>query len=138
MLGVYYNKIKRQTALFWQAAVLKGSVWLYLLWPLSVIFALVVRLRKACYKLSIFQSNSVNVPVWVVGNLSVGGGGKTPLVRAITKLAAAEKHSVGILLRGYGAKAFDFPHEVTGNDTAISVGDEALLHFNFLKSQFFH
>lgn len=96
----------------------------WLLWPFSLFFQAISYLRRQF--LLLFQY-SFPVPVIVVGNLSVGGVGKTPLVIALA-LACQEKGiRVGIVSRGYGASLSRFPHSVALSDTAANVGDEPLL-----------
>jgi tetraacyldisaccharide 4'-kinase len=67
------------------------------------------------------------VPVIVVGNLTVGGVGKTPLVMALTAHFKSRNLKVGIVSRGYRSKLRQFPYEVNINDSADLVGDEPLL-----------
>ncbi|WP_028387981.1 tetraacyldisaccharide 4'-kinase [Legionella fairfieldensis] len=97
----------------------------WVLWPLSLIYAFVVRLRRR-YLLR-FRQQKIAVPLIVVGNLTVGGVGKTPLVIALAKKMRDKGLYVGIVSRGYGAGIKRFPHEVSLNDSAALVGDEPLL-----------
>lgn len=98
-----------------------------LLLPFAWCFSLLVRLRRFCYRWQIFSSTSASVPVIVVGNLTVGGNGKTPFVLALVAALKQQGHRPGIVLRGYGAKSKEFPRLVSKSDSAIEVGDEALL-----------
>jgi tetraacyldisaccharide 4'-kinase len=93
--------------------------------PISMIYALVVRLRRVF--LTRFACWYAPIPVVVVGNITLGGVGKTPLVAAIAKHYTQLGWKVGIVSRGYGAKRCHFPHEVTLSDTSDQVGDEPLL-----------
>lgn len=97
----------------------------WLLYPLSCIFMLMVALRR--WYLSRFKQQAFNVPVIVVGNLTVGGVGKTPLVIALAQACRARGLRVGIVSRGFGAACRVFPHEVILTDEASFVGDEPLL-----------
>lgn len=97
----------------------------WVLYPFSLLYCAVVALRRA-YFVYIKQEH-VSVPVIVVGNLTVGGVGKTPLVIAIAQHFTARGLRVGLVSRGYGAKIKNFPHEVRLDDTAVDVGDEPLL-----------
>ena len=94
----------------------------WLLWPLSCIFRMITALRK-CF----IRPRYFNVPIIVVGNLSVGGVGKTPLVILIAKALQERGLKVGIVSRGYGASVKEFPHEVHSHEEASFVGDEPLL-----------
>ncbi len=68
------------------------------------------------------------VPVVVVGNLTVGGTGKTPIALWLGRQLQLRGHRVGIVMRGYGARHSGAPRVVTAADDAAEVGDEALLH----------
>lgn len=98
----------------------------WLFWPLSLSYRCVAYVRRVYYQL--FARQSAKAPVIVVGNLSVGGVGKTPLVIALAKKLSGQGLQVGIVSRGYGASILKFPHLVkVGQDTAEAVGDEPLL-----------
>lgn len=97
----------------------------WLLLPFSLAYRLIVALRRRY--LQRFRQQQFPVPVIVVGNLTVGGVGKTPLVIALAKQLKARGMSVGIVSRGYGAEIKQFPHEVNLDDKAALVGDEPLL-----------
>lgn len=97
----------------------------FILWPFSVVYSVFVGLygrflRRFCVVLS-------PVPVIVIGNLTVGGVGKTPLVMALVAKLTEKGLRVGIVSRGYRAKVRSFPYEVSVHDTALKVGDEPLL-----------
>jgi tetraacyldisaccharide 4'-kinase len=97
-----------------------------LLLPLALVFALAVRLRRACYRLGVLASEPVGVPVVVVGNITVGGTGKTPLVLALARALRERGRRPGIVSRGYGG-ADDAPRAVRPGDDPNAVGDEPLL-----------
>lgn len=97
----------------------------WVLYPVSLVYSMVVALRRAY--LIYFKQEHASVPLIVVGNLTVGGVGKTPLVIAIAKHFTKQGMRVGIVSRGYGAKIKNFPHEVCLDNTARDVGDEPLL-----------
>jgi len=106
-----------------------GPVWLGLpLLPLSAVFWLLVSLRRGLYRLGILRRHRVPVPVVVVGNLTVGGTGKTPITGWLGRQLQLRGHRVGIVLRGYGARHSGAPRVVTATDDPAEVGDEALLH----------
>jgi tetraacyldisaccharide 4'-kinase len=106
-----------------------GPAWLGLpLWPLSLVFRLLVTLRRGLFRLGILRSYRVPVPVVVVGNLTVGGTGKTPITAWLGRQLKLRGHPVGIVLRGYGAGHSGAPRVVTATDDPAEVGDEALLH----------
>ena len=99
----------------------------YLLLPLSFIYRSIIFIRRKLYRLSIFKSHRLPVPVIIVGNITVGGTGKTPLVIALTE--ALKKHGFhpGIISRGYRGKSQSWPQSVTPNSDPYLVGDEAVL-----------
>jgi tetraacyldisaccharide 4'-kinase len=72
----------------------------WLLWPLSLAFGFLVLLRKLLYRLRILKSSHPGIPVVVVGNLTAGGSGKTPLVLWIAELLKARGWSPAIVSRG--------------------------------------
>ena len=85
----------------WQVS----SPWQAILRPLSWLFALMTMLRRALYRSGIWPSTRVGVPVIVVGNITVGGTGKTPLVLALVQSLARAGWRCGIVSRGYSRKA---------------------------------
>ena len=107
---------------FWRARGWQG----WLLWPLSVLFGLVVRLRRRWQQSG---AQSLPVPVVVVGNVTVGGNGKTPVVMALVRALQACGWQVGIVSGGYGgaARKAGAVCEVTAASDAAWVGDEPLL-----------
>ena len=98
----------------------------WLLWPLSLGFSVAVAVRRVLYKLRILGSRHPGIPVVVVGNLSVGGSGKTPLVLHIAGILRDHGWKPGIVSRGYGGKA-DAPREATIASDPAEVGDESML-----------
>ncbi|WP_392553229.1 tetraacyldisaccharide 4'-kinase [Orbus wheelerorum] len=99
----------------------------WLLIPFSIIYGIVVFIRKAMYKLRIFKSWKAPVPVIIVGNLSVGGNGKTPVVVYLVEQLLARGYRVGVVSRGYGGKSSSYPVVVTNDTPAHIVGDEPVL-----------
>jgi tetraacyldisaccharide 4'-kinase len=98
-----------------------------LLIPLAWLFCLVVILRRFFYRANIFKAEKLPVPVIVIGNITVGGTGKTPLVVAITEHLKSQGFNPGIVSRGYGGKATSWPQAVNENSDPAQVGDEAVL-----------
>jgi tetraacyldisaccharide 4'-kinase len=103
------------------------SPWLLLLTPLSLIYRLVVSLRRSAYKFGIFRSTRVTLPVIVVGNITVGGTGKTPLVAWLADYLRGKGYKPGIISRGYGGAASNWPQQVRPDSDPAVVGDEAVL-----------
>lgn len=105
----------------------KQAKWLYLLAPLSALFWCLSTIRRVLYNINLKASHKLDVPVIVVGNISVGGNGKTPTVLAIVEHLIAQGYQPGILSRGYGGACKRFPYRVKTDDVAQYVGDEPLL-----------
>lgn len=103
------------------------SVITWLLSPLSLLFWLISQIRKRLYSLNILQSYRSPVPVLVVGNISVGGNGKTPVVVWLVEQLQQRGVKVGVISRGYGGKVKTFPQLVTLESSAEMVGDEPVL-----------
>jgi tetraacyldisaccharide 4'-kinase len=101
------------------------------LWPLSWIMGGLVALKQALYRWGIFTYDRLPVPVIVVGNVMVGGVGKTPIVMALVEHLTRQGLRVGVVSRGYGRDAQDRQNhpirEVTSQSLAHQVGDEPLL-----------
>src|SRR4051812_21028694 len=103
--------------------------WLFvLLAPLSCVFFMVIALRRSLYATGILRIKKLSVPIIVVGNVTVGGTGKTPFVIWLAMLLRKQGRKVGIVLRGYGGKSNQWPQEVHAQTSARQVGDEAVLH----------
>lgn len=97
-----------------------------LLFPLSLLFGALAALRRMAYRTGLFSSQALPVPVIVVGNITVGGTGKTPFTLWLAqRLLEAGRHP-GIISRGYGSR-HHLPRPVGPDDLADEVGDEPLL-----------
>ena len=96
----------------------------YLLFPFSLLYALIVLVRNWAYDQGLLKSQSFPFPVVVIGNLSVGGTGKSPMTEYILRLMQGQQR-IAMLSRGYGRKTKGF-REVKLNDKPTYVGDEPL------------
>lgn len=94
--------------------------------PLALLFFLLAGLRRFAYRRGWRRSFALPVPVVVVGNLTVGGSGKTPLVLWLARALAARGWKPGIVSRGYGG-GHGVPVPVGDTTSADQVGDEPLL-----------
>jgi tetraacyldisaccharide 4'-kinase len=102
--------------------------WLSLaLLPLSWLFRAVSSLRAAAYRAGVLPSVRLPRPVIIVGNITVGGTGKTPLTIWIATQLHARGLRVGIILRGYGGQSAQWPRDVVPETPWQEVGDEAVL-----------
>ena len=97
----------------------------WLLLPCALVYQAITIMRR--HYLQRYRQKHVSVPVSIVGNLTVGGVGKTPLVIALACQFKAQGLRVGIVSRGFGAQVCMFPHEVKFDENASLVGDEPLL-----------
>lgn len=94
--------------------------------PLAVVYAGAVAARRSLYRLGLLRTSRVRAPVVVVGNLTAGGSGKTPLAIAIAEALASRGWRPGYVSRGYGRRG-DAPRLVAPDDDPDEVGDEPLL-----------
>jgi len=99
----------------------------FVLRPLTWLFVAIVTLRRLAYRLRIFRTTKLPVPVIVIGNLTVGGTGKTPLVIWIANYLKQAGYKPGIISRGYGGLAKRWPQQVRPDADPIIVGDEAVV-----------
>ena len=101
--------------------------WLYLLFPLSLLYFLIIKTRRYAYHHGLFKSYRAPVPVMIIGNITVGGSGKTPLIIELVNFLQKACHlKVGVISRGYGGQGA-FPCLVTKQSGADVVGDEPVL-----------
>jgi tetraacyldisaccharide 4'-kinase len=105
----------------------QGRSWAaYMLLPLSGLYGLLLLIRRALYAFGLFQQTRLPVPVIVVGNIFVGGTGKTPLVIWLVEQLRARGWHPGVISRGYGAQ-HDQVTEVNVDSDYQVAGDEPLL-----------
>lgn len=101
--------------------------WQALLTPFSLLFRLLVTARTLGYRQGWLASDTVSVPVVVVGNITVGGSGKSPFVIWLVELLLAQGYRPGIISRGYGGKASYWPQQVRADSDPQVVGDEPIM-----------
>ncbi len=102
------------------------SLWHVLLLPLACVYLGLAHFRKLLFKLHVFKSYALPVPVIVVGNISVGGTGKTPAVIYLAHQLRLAGYYPGIISRGYG-RSSSLVQAVSLSSTPEQVGDEPLL-----------
>lgn len=95
-----------------------------LLFPFAILYALVTSIRNWCFNVGIFKSTSFHIPVIAVGNLSVGGTGKSPQIEYLIRLLK-DNYKVAVLSRGYKRKTNGFIQLNTSHNVE-DVGDEPL------------
>ncbi|MDO2448246.1 MULTISPECIES: tetraacyldisaccharide 4'-kinase [Enterobacter] len=106
----------------------ENPLWLLLL-PLSWLYGLVSGIIRLLYRLGLKRAWRAPVPVVVVGNLTAGGNGKTPVVIWLVEQLQKRGIRPGVVSRGYGGKAARYPLLLTGETTTAEAGDEPVLIF---------
>ncbi len=101
--------------------------WQRLLFPLQAPYALALGLKNTAYAQGWLKARELSWPVVSVGNLSVGGAGKTPIVIALAELLLAHGFSVDVLSRGYGRRSPESVEPVSQDGDAARFGDEPVL-----------
>ena len=87
----------------------------FFLLPLSWLFLLSIVIRKNLYRIGLFKTHHFSVPVIVVGNMTVGGTGKTPMVIWLAQYLQMQGLHPGIVTRGVGGKRHNIPYDVKQN-----------------------
>lgn len=111
----------------WYATTGQQPVWIYLLWPLMALFGLLSLIRRLLFRVKLLKQYNSALPVLVVGNISVGGNGKTPVVLALLHYFEQRGIACAVLSRGYGGTQREFPYMLESGDAASRVGDEPAL-----------
>ena len=99
----------------------------FLLLPLSWLFCLVAGVRRLAYRIGLLRSTRLPLPVIVVGNITVGGSWKPPLVIWLARYLKEQGLHPGIISRGYGGNARKWPQQVLPGSDPTTVGDEAVM-----------
>ena len=117
------QKISNQLDHIWY----NKSGWAVVFRPLSWLYLVVTVIRRFAYRIGIFKSHTLPIPVIIVGNITVGGTGKTPLVIWLANYLKSAGFKPGIISRGYGGAARRWPQQVRPDSDPVIVGDEALV-----------
>jgi tetraacyldisaccharide 4'-kinase len=99
----------------------------FLLLPISYLYKLCFQFHKLCYRIGIKKQFVSSLPVIVIGNITLGGTGKTPLTIALVRFLIEQGYQPGIISRGYKGKAKAYPEWVTPASDPYLVGDEPVL-----------
>jgi tetraacyldisaccharide 4'-kinase len=110
-----------------QNAWYEDRLWVWLLLPLSLLFFCISSVRRVLFRLGVLRADKPEAFVIIVGNITVGGNGKTPTVIAIAEYLNQQGHRCGVLSRGYGGSQTSFPFLVQSDSKASLVGDEPKL-----------
>lgn len=116
-------KISRWLHIQWQ----KRGIWAWATLPLGTLTSLLARMRRTAYHRGWLKQTKVKVPVIVVGNIYVGGSGKSPLVLYLARFLKNQGFKVGIICSGYRGNATKWPQNVTRHSDPNMVGDEAVM-----------
>lgn len=100
---------------------------LFLLIPFTALFSILALMRRWLYRVGLFEVPAISVPVIIVGNITVGGTGKTPFVMWLAHFLQEQGYRPGIVSRGVGGVKQRQPRQVNVHDQPEQVGDEALL-----------
>ena len=100
---------------------------MWVLWPLSRLIKSLVTRRRNKFLLNSELSWKPDIPVVVVGNIIVGGSGKTPFVIWLSKVLEEQGYSPGIVSRGYGGKSNQYPLIINDDSRVEDSGDEPLI-----------
>jgi tetraacyldisaccharide 4'-kinase len=103
------------------------NIFTFFLLPLSWLFCVIVWCRRFLYQCGLKKVTHFPVPIIVVGNITIGGTGKTPLVIWLAQALMEKGYCPGIVSRGYGVKKIVSPRLVEANSDVETVGDEAVL-----------
>ena len=105
----------------------QDAFWNLWLLPLTAVFLLFSHIRRVWLTVITRARKNNDIPVVVIGNINVGGTGKTPLTCRLVQLLNAQSIKVGIISRGYGSNAPHYPYALAKGEPAAIVGDEPKL-----------
>ena len=103
-----------------------------LFWKLSIQFSLVTSIRNFIYNIGVIKSHQFNLPIISVGNLVLGGSGKTPTIEYLIRLLS-KNYKIAVLSRGYGRKSKGFIIADSNSDTNL-IGDEPMQYYRKFKN----
>lgn len=110
----------------------RPATWAWLLFPLALLFKIISLCRRGLYQKGVFKSYKSQLPVIIVGNISVGGNGKTPFAVWLCEMLINAGYKPGVISRGYGGKSSHYPLLVGENVTGREAGDEPVLIYKRL------
>ena len=104
----------------------------FLFWKLSIQFSLVTSIRNFIYNIGVIKSHQFNLPIISVGNLVLGGSGKTPTIEYLIRLLS-KNYKIAVLSRGYGRKSNGFIIADSNSDANL-IGDEPMQYYRKFKN----
>ena len=108
----------------------RQAAWLWLLLPVSWLYGFITMIRRQAYKIGLLSSYRAPIPVMVIGNITIGGSGKTPLIIELVTHLQKQGLKVGVISRGYGGDSSQMPALVHADSLPSIVGDEPSLIVN--------
>ena len=111
----------------------KIKFFFYLFYPIEILYLIIIYLRKILYKYKILKTYKFNLPIIVVGNLTVGGTGKTPMVEYLANYLQSQGLTVAIVMRGYRSKYTHNNVVVNKHSSPEIYGDEPVMLANKLN-----
>ena len=111
---------------FLESAWYRKAGWLILLWPVAMLYRVLASFRRKSQEAG-RRPPGDKMPIVVIGNISVGGTGKTPLIIGLATHLIGQGFKPGIISRGYGGKSDTYPLAVTADSSVAQCGDEAIL-----------
>ncbi len=122
-MGINKTLLEEKITAAWQRRGLLACV----LWPLSQCYRAITAIRRYAYRQGWLASTRLPVPIIVVGNIFIGGTGKTPFAIWLVQALRQAGYVPGVISRGYGAENSETNREVLADSSAAEVGDEPLL-----------
>jgi len=119
------NNLERISVL--ERAWIEESPWLWILWPLSLLTSFISKYRRNKFLKSRDKLDGYGVPLIVVGNITVGGTGKTPMVITLVNYLKGLGFKPGVISRGYGGKSKNYPLKLESKTSARIAGDEPII-----------
>lgn len=120
--------IKNLLINYWYSEKLNFFCWIF--YPIELIYICIVLLRKKLYKYKFFRTYKFNIPIIIIGNLTVGGTGKTPVVMYVANYLKNQGFKPAIVMRGYKSKNINYCQIVAKNSDPDVYGDEPVLIAN--------
>ncbi|GLS89109.1 tetraacyldisaccharide 4'-kinase [Psychromonas marina] len=106
--------------------------WAWVLYPFSLLLFGISKVRRTVLQKSALKNSEPRLPVIVVGNISVGGNGKTPFVIWLCEVLIREGYKPGVISRGYGGKSERYPLLLDSDTQGTEAGDEPVMLFKRL------
>ena len=107
--------------------------WAWFLYPFAQLLFVISKIRRYLLQNKVQRSSKPRLPVIIVGNISVGGNGKTPFVIWLCEMLIKEGYKPGIVSRGYGGKSSHYPLLLSDETEGHEAGDEPVMLYKRLQ-----